>query len=154
MEAKQNQQKHGIVIATPFRHSVPVQMRFNDIDVLGHLNNSVYFAFFDLGKADYFRAVRGEDVDWMKADVVIVNVNCDFMAQTLFHENIAVRTQTIKIGEKSIMLAQQLYNVDTDEVKAQSTCVMVSFDPATGCSQPLAEHWRKSIIAFEGRSFD
>lgn len=25
-----------------FRHSIPVQMRFNDIDVLGHVNNSVF----------------------------------------------------------------------------------------------------------------
>lgn len=28
-----------------FRHSVPVQLRFNDLDPLGHVNNSVYFTF-------------------------------------------------------------------------------------------------------------
>ena len=28
-----------------FKHSVPVQLRFNDADALGHVNNSVYFTF-------------------------------------------------------------------------------------------------------------
>ena len=51
--------KHGIEITTPFRHSIPVQLRFNDIDILGHLNNSVYFTLFDLGKTRYFEAVHG-----------------------------------------------------------------------------------------------
>ena len=143
--------KYGIEITTPFHHSIPVQLRFNDIDILGHLNNSVYFTLFDLGKTQYFNAVRGEQIDWMTADIVIANVNCDFMAQTFYHEPLEVRTQTLKMGEKSIVLAQQVYNSDTGEVKAQCTCVMVSFDIATGLSKPLAEHWRTSLQAFEQR---
>ena len=35
-----------------FKHSVPVQLRFNDADALGHVNNSVYFTFYDLGKTE------------------------------------------------------------------------------------------------------
>ena len=29
-----------------FRHTLPLQLRFNDIDLLGHVNNSVYFSFY------------------------------------------------------------------------------------------------------------
>ncbi len=43
-----------------FRHSAPMQIRFNDVDVLGHMNNTVYFTLYDTAKADYFAAVRGE----------------------------------------------------------------------------------------------
>lgn len=154
MEEAKKKQKHGVVITTPFLHIVPVQMRFNDIDVLGHLNNSVYFSFFDLGKTSYFSKVRGENVDWMKADIVIANINCDFLAQTFFHEPIEVRTQTIKMGEKSIVLAQQVCNSDTGEVKAQCLCVMVSFDITTGKSKPLSENWRSALQRFEGRSLE
>lgn len=45
-----------------FKHSVPVQLRFNDADALGHVNNSVYFTFYDLGKTEYFKAVRGGEI--------------------------------------------------------------------------------------------
>lgn len=34
-------------------HKLKVQLRFNDIDILGHLNNTVYFSLYDLGKARY-----------------------------------------------------------------------------------------------------
>ena len=47
------------ILDTPdFHHSIPVQIRFNDIDMLGHVNNTVYFSFFDLGKARYFEEVK------------------------------------------------------------------------------------------------
>ena len=38
-----------------YNHRVPVQLRFNDADALGHINNSVYFSFYDLGKTEYFK---------------------------------------------------------------------------------------------------
>ena len=43
-----------------FKHTLPVQLRFNDIDALGHVNNSIYFTFYDLGKARYFEEVKLE----------------------------------------------------------------------------------------------
>ena len=38
-----------------FRHTLPLQLRFNDIDLLGHVNNSVYFFFLRLGESPLFR---------------------------------------------------------------------------------------------------
>ncbi len=149
----EKKQKYGIEVSTPFRHSIEAQLRFNDMDMLGHLNNSVYFTLFDLGKSDYFNKVRGENINWKQIDVVIANINCDFMAQTFYHEPIAVRTQTLRMGERSLQLVQQVYNTATLEVKAQCTCVMVSFDIATGTSKPLSDAWRSSIEAYEGRKF-
>ena len=35
-------------------HNTPIQIRFNDIDQLGHATNSVYQQYFDLGKMAYF----------------------------------------------------------------------------------------------------
>ncbi|MDE6316995.1 MAG: hypothetical protein K2L73_01180, partial [Muribaculaceae bacterium] len=40
--------------ACEFNHVIDLQVRFNDIDILGHINNSSYLSFFDLAKADYF----------------------------------------------------------------------------------------------------
>ena len=45
-----------------FRHTLPLQLRFNDIDLLGHVNNSVYFSFYDLGKARYFETVKAQPI--------------------------------------------------------------------------------------------
>ena len=37
---------------------MPIQIRFNDVDKFGHVNNTIYFQFYDTAKTDYFAAVR------------------------------------------------------------------------------------------------
>ena len=147
-------QKYGIELTTPFRHTQDMQLRFNDIDALGHLNNSVYFILFDLAKSSYFNEVRGEEINWTEADIVIANINCNFFAPTFFHEKVAVQTQTVRVGQKSIQLVQQLFNTTTGEVKAQCSVVMVSYDLATNTSQPLSEKWRTALAKYEGRNLE
>ena len=34
-----------------FRHVLPIQIRFNDVDKFGHVNNTVYFQFYDTATA-------------------------------------------------------------------------------------------------------
>ena len=46
-----------------FNHTLPIQLRFNDVDKFGHVNNTVYFSFYDLGKTEYFASVCPH-VDW------------------------------------------------------------------------------------------
>ena len=41
---------HAIEAQYPFKCTTPLQLRFNDVDALGHVNNSVYFQFFDQGR--------------------------------------------------------------------------------------------------------
>ena len=62
-----------------FKHTLPVQLRFNDIDALGHVNNSIYFTFYDLGKARYFEDVKRSPINWNDADLVIANINANFL---------------------------------------------------------------------------
>ena len=44
-----------------FRHRTPIQIRFNDLDAYQHVNNNVYFSFYDLGKENYFATVLCPD---------------------------------------------------------------------------------------------
>lgn len=133
----------------PFRVATPMQLRFNDIDMLGHVNNTSYFELFDLGKNEYFKAVRHGQVDWTRPPLMIVNINIDFLAQTHFDEPVAVQTQTTHIGSKSIAMLQQLINTRTGEVKAQCSSVLVHFDISTGTPSPITEEWKNDIQQFE-----
>ena len=53
-----------------FNHTLPIQLRFNDVDKFGHVNNTVYFSFYDLGKTEYFASVCPH-VDWQKDGIVV-----------------------------------------------------------------------------------
>ena len=104
-----------------FNHTLPIQLRFNDVDKFGHVNNTVYFSFYDLGKTEYFASVC-PDVDWEKDGIVVVHIEANFLAQIYGSDHIAVQTAVTEIGTKSFHLAQRVIDTETQEVK----CVCLS----------------------------
>lgn len=140
--------EHNIVFPE-FHHRYPLQIRFNDIDTLGHVNNSIYFTFYDLGKSRYFEAVKNSSIDWRRADVVIANINADFLSPIYPNEEIAVETGTLEIGNRSFTLLQRIINTQTGEIKGICRTVMVGFDIAAGISAPVSDEWKEAICKFE-----
>ncbi len=134
-----------------FHHATPLQLRFSDVDVLGHVNNTVYFAFFDTGKAHYFSDVRGKLVDWQHVDTVIANVNCAFIASIVFGEQVEVLTTCLSISEKSFKILQMIRETTTGEVKALCETIMVSIDTVTHEARPVPPQLRKMLSDYEGR---
>ena len=126
--------------AEKFRHVVALQLRFNDIDVLGHVNNNAQLALFDVGKTEFYNALRGQLADWSRVEAVIVNINCTFMEQIRFTDPMEVRTRVKKIGEKSFTLQQILRNTETGRICSMCESVMVSVDYATKASKPIPEN--------------
>ena len=66
-----------------FRHTMPVQIRFSDVDQFGHMNNSVYFSLYDLAKTTYIKDVFGS-ADWSKLAIVVANINANFFMPVFF----------------------------------------------------------------------
>ncbi len=133
----------------PFRHKIDVQLRFNDVDIFGHVNNSVYLQFFDLGKMRYFESALGKDFADSGLVVVIVNINCDFFSPSFLDEPLQVMTQTVHIGDKSITLEQRIADSVTGDVKCMARTVMAGFNPKELTSAPIPDFARKAIEEYE-----
>ena len=128
-----------------FKHTVPLQIRFNDIDILGHLNNTVYFSFLDTGKAYFFKDILGDKMDFRKVETVIANVDCAYAAPIYFGEKIEVRTRCSGIHDKSFRLQQVILESETGQLKAAAETVMVSFDPHTQKAADMPAHIREAL---------
>ena len=133
-----------------FNHTLPIQLRFNDVDKFGHVNNTVYFSFYDLGKTEYFASVC-PDVDWEKDGIVVVHIEANFLAQIYGSDHIAVQTAVTEIGTKSFHLAQRVIDTETQETKCICTSIMVAFDLTKHESKPLEEEWIEAICKYEGK---
>jgi len=133
-----------------FNHTTPIQLRFNDFDALGHVNNSVYFSFYDLGKTSYFTKVLPEVSISKEVGVVIGHIEVSFLLPVYPGENVAVETAVTEIGNKSFKLLQHLIDVETNEVKCICQTVMVCFDAKTKTTRPINDEWRKAMAEFEG----
>ena len=133
-----------------FKHIMPVQIRFNDMDKFGHVNNTVYFQFYDTAKTDYVFQVC-PNVDWEKEAIIVVHIESDFVAQITGQPHIAVRTRVSKIGNKSFHLVQEVFDLDNGELKSRCTSVMVGYNLVTRETMPIPEKWVESICRYEGK---
>jgi len=132
-----------------FNHQDIIQIRFNDIDVLGHVNNAVQITYLDFGKVKYFEALKNQVIDWSGSELVMVNVNVDFFEPIFISNHIVVKTKVYEIGNKSIKLIQMIKDYETNRVKSVCRSVMCGFDPKTNKSLLISDEWRDLINRFE-----
>ncbi len=133
-----------------FKHEEKIQIRFNDIDVLGHVNNAVQLNYYDYGKMKYFETMKQGLINWHEAELVIVNLNINFFVPIFMGDDIRVRTKIYEIGRKSVKLIQVLYDEKTKQIKSMCDAVMCGFDVHTNASTLISEEWRRLITGFEG----
>lgn len=134
-----------------FQHTMPIQLRANDVDRFGHINNAVYFTFYDLGKTNYIETVC-PDVDWEKEAIVVVDISVSFKSQIFGTDHIAVQTSVASIGTKSFELVQRVVDTETKEEKCVCRSVMVTYDLIHHKSKLVPETWVKAISKYEGRN--
>ncbi len=65
------------------KHFTPIQQRFNDYDILGHVNNAVFQHYFDLARIRYFAEILGENIVGSKYSLVMATINIDFHSPVL-----------------------------------------------------------------------
>lgn len=129
--------------------TVEMDVRYRDIDSVGHVNNAVYVSYLEQARVSYVRDVLGEKA--IDPNIVLVNVDVNYERPIRFGEQVTVGMETTAIGTKSIEMAYEI-RAD-DERAATATTVVVPFDPETSESYPVPETWRDRITAHEGREF-
>jgi acyl-CoA thioester hydrolase len=107
-----------------------IQVRFADLDVMGHVNNSVYLSYFEMTRVHYFKQLVGSNWDWRKEGVLLVRNEIDYLKPILLNDDPEVHMTLEKIGEKSISL---LYEIKVnDEIYTKGRSVLVCFNSEEG----------------------
>lgn len=135
-----------------FKHVMPIQIRFSDVDLYGHMNNNAYFSLYDLAKTSYFRDVFGDE-NWSKFAVVVANINADFLAPVFFSDELYIET-TVEHGNKSITLLQRAVNKASGVLKCQCRTIMVGYDVATKEPIAIPASYKKAICDYEGKTLE
>ncbi|MDR1417080.1 MAG: acyl-CoA thioesterase [Prevotellaceae bacterium] len=129
--------------------TTPVQIRFSDVDSFGHVNNSVYWSYFDVGRMDYLHTLFSDDFELRDETVVLVHAEADYKVQTRLKDAIDVRTSVVGVGERSLKMRQEIVNTKTGAVHVSSYSVLSGFSKATQKSIPIKLEWKNTIERFE-----
>ncbi len=122
----------------------PIQVRFSDTDMLGHVNNSSYNQFFDIGRYECLTKTFGDLNNWKEKMLVVVHIETDYLKPVFIETNINVETQIAEVGNRSLKMLQQIVN-DKGEIMVKSMSVMSAFDARTEQSFIIPNEWRKRV---------
>lgn len=133
-----------------FFHETAIQIRFNDVDGFGHVNNTIIQEYFDIGRVHYLQDALGAENLWKDGrHLVIVSNKTDFFQQTMPNDRVKVLTRIYQLGGKSLRMMQWI--IKEGETKATASCdsVMVGFNLASGEGMVLPEDWRSHFNRLE-----
>ncbi len=111
-----------------FRHFLPITTRWMDNDVYGHVNNVVYYAYFDT-VVNRFLIERGV-LDILRGSVIglVVETGCSYFAPLAFPETVHAALRVVRLGTSSVRYEVALFGGEASTAAAQGHFVHVYVD--------------------------
>jgi acyl-CoA thioester hydrolase len=117
-----------------FHHAVEV--RFRDLDPLGHVNNSVYLTYFEAARIAYWIDITGNP-DIKHLDMILARVEVDFRSPAFYAEVLDISLWCSSIGQTSFVLESRMMERRTQRLVAEARKVLVYYDHSTAKPRPL-----------------
>lgn len=137
---------------TAFTHRIEV--RFRDCDAMGHVNNAVYFTYFEQA-----RAVMAETLGLRRElapaglGVILAHASCDYKAQVVFGDQVEVEVRVTAVGRTSFTSEYRARRVRDEAVVALGRAVQAVFDYEAGRTAPVPDGLRAKLEALTAGAF-
>lgn len=136
----------------PDFHTSHIQVRFADIDKLGHVNNAKYLTYFEIARMQFFEDEfkNVTDLDWKTKGLILAKIEVEFLVPILIEDKVEIETFCTKIGNKSFDLAYRVFRINNQErlLAAKGSSVLVAFNYVEQKSIPVEESWKKELSRF------
>jgi acyl-CoA thioester hydrolase len=144
-------------MSEPVPVKVPVQIRWRDLDALGHVNNAVYITYFELARLAYIRALLEPDAPIdrrtmlpVEFQFIVAEVNCRFRSPATLSDELVVAVWVSQVGRKSFVFDYRITDERTGRLVAEGCSTQVWYDYAAGESRPVPEEMVSRVEALQG----
>jgi len=130
-----------------FNFKIPVQLRYSDFDMLGHLNSAQYVTLLELGRLEYFRKIN-----WHLEEVsnVVASFKIEYLHQIIPSNQVEVHVRVTRLGTKSFIMEYIMSSPDVSTIYAKAETVQVCILKKSNSSTSIPENIKESITNFEG----
>ena len=142
-------------VPTPVR--VPVQIRWRDLDALGHVNNAVFITYFEHARLTYIRELLGPDavvdshtllpVDFQ---FILAEVTCHYRSPVTLDDAPVVEIWVSQVGRKSFVFEYRMLDQKTSRLLAEGCSTQVWYDYRAGESRVVPEEIIRLIETKQG----
>ena len=106
----------------------PLTVRFRDLDAMGHVNNAVFFTYFEEGRKNFFFNFYGVS-DPSSFEFILAHIRCDYLKPVGLANELTLQLWVTDIGRKSFNLGYLIVDAkDMKTVYAKGESVQVCYD--------------------------
>ena len=126
----------------------PIQTRWADNDMYGHVNNVTYYSYFDT--AANALLIQHADFDIRNSEIIglVVESQCQFLQELSYPEIIEVGVAIAKLGNSSLRYDLAIFKQNQNHASAQGHFVHVFVDRQTRKSTSISTEIRDALTAF------
>lgn len=128
-----------------FRVFRPIATRWLDNDMYGHVNNAVYYTFFDTTVNGYLLERTGVDIRRLSALGVVAETSCRFMRSVSFPDQLEVGLAIERLGTRSITYRLGIFVENSPDCVAEGRFVHVYVDADTRASVEIPAVIRTAV---------
>jgi acyl-CoA thioester hydrolase len=128
-----------------YRFFLDVPTRWMDNDVYGHVNNVVYYAYFDTVINRYLIDEGGLDIARGEAIGVCVESHCRYAKAVAFPERIEAGLRVEHLGRSSVRYGIGIFARGELEASAEGWFVHVFVDRAARTPTPMSDRVREAL---------
>ena len=132
-----------------FRVLRPITTRWMDNDQYGHVNNVVYYSYFDTAVNGYLIEASGCDVRQLPAIGIVAETSCRFMSELSFPDVVHAGLALDKLGNSSVVYRIGLFRNQELEPAAIGRFVHVYVDGSTRRPVPIPPQVRAALQALQ-----
>ncbi len=129
-----------------YKHVLSIQTRWNDNDVYGHVNNVVYYEFFDTAVNKYLIDEGVLNIHHSDIIGLVVETQCNYFAPAAYPDELVAGIRVGKLGNSSVRYEIGLFIGDDETPAAQGHFVHVYVDRETRRPAPLSGNFREALM--------
>lgn len=150
MATSEGNERDTLLAGYPVVIEWPVQ--WGDQDAFAHVNNVVYFRWFESARIAYFMRIGLIAVrDARAPGPILAATSCEYRRSIVFPDTVRVGIRATRIGRTSIGLEHRIVSDAQAAVAAEGTSTTVFYDYAAGRPTPVPDDVRRSIRELEAR---
>lgn len=135
-------------MAFKFKHSLTV--RFRDIDMLGHVNNAVYFTYLEEARTTFFKTLGYGVTNFRKeCPIILARAECDYKSPSFFNETLDIHLGITEIKNASFTIAYDLSEQSSNRTVARASTVLVTYDYSLNKVIPIPKKLREDLEKFK-----
>lgn len=128
-----------------YPHNLSIPTRWNDNDIYGHVNNAVYYFYFDTVVNKWLIENGLLELGASETVGLVVETGCSYFAPMSFPDIITAGLRISKMGTSSVRYEIGLFRNDETTASAQGHFVHVYVDEATRRPTPLSDKMRETL---------